>query len=216
MIDLPADQTMDQAPDSGQAPDTVQAASDELLLLGARLRDEVALTVLYDRYGGLIFTLASRVVGDRALAEEITQDVFLRIWHGREQYDTVHGTTAAWLLGIARDLALEVKRGRQNASGPATSEPPAQDATVEHGAPASPDEIALRTAVRQAFSRLPVRQRTALELTFYSGLTAADIAREFDESIETIEVNVRDGVRRFTSLLTPELDGDPRREADAS
>lgn len=89
-----------------------ELTSDEMLLRGVRLRDETALSMLYDRYGGLVFTLALRVLGDRELAEEVMQDVFLRCWHGLEQYDTARGRLAGWLLGITRNRAIDVLRGR--------------------------------------------------------------------------------------------------------
>ena len=95
-----------------------------MLLLGARQRDEDALLMLYDRYGGLVYTLALRVLGDHDRAEEVTQDVFLRCWHGLEGYDAARGTLPGWLLGIGRSRAIDALRGRQPQSDrrePATS-----------------------------------------------------------------------------------------------
>ena len=75
------------------------------------MRDEQALGQLYDRYGKLVFTLALRVVGDRAPAEEVTHDVFLRCWNGLDQFDATRGTVPAWLFGIARHRAIDAVRG---------------------------------------------------------------------------------------------------------
>lgn len=83
-------------------PADADVTSDEMLLLGARLRDETALGMLYDRYGGLVYALALRIVGDRDLAEEVAHDVLIRCWHDSEQYDRSRGTLPGWLLGMAR------------------------------------------------------------------------------------------------------------------
>ena len=88
-------------------------SSNEMLLHGVRLRDPSALGALFDRHGGLVYTLARRIVGDRDLAEEIALDVFLRCWHGLEQYDPTHGTLPAWLLGVTRGRAVNLLRGRR-------------------------------------------------------------------------------------------------------
>src|SRR4249919_1066004 len=90
-----------------QTPSLVRVASDELLLLGARLHDDVALGVLYDRYSAEVYALALDVLQDRNAAEAVLHDVFLRCWRGVEIYDAVCGTTHDWLLGIARSRALE-------------------------------------------------------------------------------------------------------------
>ena len=87
---------------------------DSELLRRVQARDEAALAALYDEYGGLVYTLALRIVGDRHLAQEVLQDTFLRCWEGAEQYDPARGRPAAWLLGVARNRAIDLLRGRQH------------------------------------------------------------------------------------------------------
>jgi len=74
--------------------------------------DETALEILYNRYAGLIFTLALRIVGDPELAREVLQDTFLRCWDGRETYDVGRGRVPWWLMGIARNRAIDLLRSR--------------------------------------------------------------------------------------------------------
>jgi anti-sigma-K factor RskA len=90
-----------------QPPSLVRVASDELLLLGARLHDDVALGVLFDRYGPEVYALALDTVQHGDAAEAVMQDVFLRCWRGVEIYDTSRGTTHDWLLEITRSRALD-------------------------------------------------------------------------------------------------------------
>ena len=88
--------------------------SDAELVLGMRAGRESALEALYDRYGGLVFTLALRIVGDAELAREVLQDTFLRSWDGRETYDPERGRVPWWLMGIARNRAIDLLRSRSH------------------------------------------------------------------------------------------------------
>src|SRR5213083_3315368 len=85
----------------------------DLELLGRmRLGDESALEALYARYGGLVYTLAMRIVGDPELAREVLQDTFIRSWDGRARYDPGRGRVPWWLMGIARNRAVDLLRSR--------------------------------------------------------------------------------------------------------
>jgi RNA polymerase sigma-70 factor (ECF subfamily) len=187
-----------------------------LLLLGARLRDEVALTALYDRYAALIFTLALRVVGERPRAETVMQDVFLRCWRGQDQYDAAHGTPATWLLGMALEFALESRRVRQSGadsaevaaadalpSANARDEAP-ESAEVEPGAPALPAEVATRERVGRAVADLAELERSTIELAYYGGLTQTEIATQLGEPLAVVEDSVRDGLARLRRALNLE------------
>src|SRR5438067_7406072 len=79
-----------------------------------RLGDEAALEALYVRYGGLVYTLALRIVGDPELTREVVQDTFLRSWDGRESYDPERGRVPWWLMGIARNRAVDLLRSRSH------------------------------------------------------------------------------------------------------
>jgi RNA polymerase sigma-70 factor (ECF subfamily) len=207
-----------QPPDepSGSVPDGTEAASDEMLLLGARLRDESALAMLYDRYGGLVFTLALRVLGDRDLAEEVMQDVFLRCWHGLEQYDAARGTLPGWLLGIARNRSIDLLRGRQHQARLREREPLPEPGELEPGTPDRAEEVVLRAMVGQALTELSEPQREAIELAYYGGLTQAEVADQLGEPLGTIRTRIRDGLRRLRRMLAPIVDVSAAREGGAS
>src|SRR5262245_66022566 len=86
--------------------------SDPDLVRRMRQGDESALEMLYARYGGLVYSLALRIVGDPELAREVLQDTFLRSWDGRATYDPERGRVAWWLMGIARNGAVDLLRSR--------------------------------------------------------------------------------------------------------
>jgi RNA polymerase sigma-70 factor (ECF subfamily) len=182
------------------------AASDELLLLGARRHDEDALGMLYDRYGGLVFTLALRIVGDRDLAEEVMQDAFLRCWNSMDQFDGERGTVASWLMGITRNRAIDVLRGRQHQARLRENQTLPEAGPLEPGTPDSSDDVVLQQTVGQALAELTDPQRQAIELAYYAGLTQAEVAERLGEPLGTVKTRMRDGLRRLRRMLSSVID----------
>ena len=172
--------------------------------------EESALEVLYVRYGGLIFTLALRIVGDPELAREVLQDTFLRCWDGREAYDPGRGRVPGWLMGIARNRAIDLLRSRPHQARLREREPlvglvsePAQRDVA--------DSVTLRLAVASALQGLPIGQRQAIELAYYGGRTQVEIARELGEPLGTIKSRTREAMERLRAVLWPLIE--PKREA---
>src|SRR5262245_38975493 len=179
----------------GQPPDLE-------LLRQMRAGDETALEALYKRYAGLVFTLALRVVGDPELAREVLQDTFLRCWDGRDSYDPSRGRVAWWLMGIARNRAIDLLRSRPHQARLREGKPLSGVARTE--VPNQPDigeAVTLRRAVASALESLPVAQRQAIELAYYAGLTQAEIAHELDEPLGTVKSRTREAMERLRISL---------------
>jgi RNA polymerase sigma-70 factor (ECF subfamily) len=171
---------------------------DPDLIRRMRLGDEAALETLYARYGGLLYTLALRIVGDRELAREVLQDTLLRAWDGRENYDVGRGRVPWWLMGIARNRAIDLLRSRSHQARLREQTP--LDVRTP-GAPAPAEEIAQRQAVIQALAELSGVQRTAIELAYYGGFTQAEIATRLGEPLGTIKSRTREAMERLRRLL---------------
>ena len=181
-----------------------EAVDDSALLRRMRLGDERALEELYARYGGLLYTLALRIVGDRELAREVVQDTFLRSWDGRETYDAQRGRVPWWLMGIARNRAIDLLRSRSH------QQRIRERATRPHGAHAAPaddlsDAVSERVTVVHALQALPDGQRMAIELAYYNGLTQTEIAEQLGQPLGTIKSRTREAMDRLRGLLTPAL-----------
>lgn len=172
--------------------------------------EESALEVLYARYGSLIFTLALRIVGDHELAREVLQDTFLRCWDGRGAYDPERGRVPGWLMGIARNRAIDLLRSRSHQARLREREPLAGFATGPAQRDAT-DTIMLRRAVLNALQDLTIGQRQAIELAYYGGQTQAEIARELGEPLGTIKSRTREAMERLRAVLWPLIE--PKREA---
>lgn len=168
--------------------------------------DESALEALYARYGGLVYTLALRIVGDPDLAREVLQDAFLRSWNGRETYDPLRGRVAWWLMGIARNRAIDLLRSRTHQARLRERDAPsALMAAGDAGANAL-DALGLRRAVTNALAGLPAAQREAIELAYYGGMTQSEIARELGQPLGTIKSRMREAMERLRMLLRPVID----------
>jgi RNA polymerase sigma-70 factor (ECF subfamily) len=180
-----------------------EPVADGDLVRQMRLGDERALEALYRRYGGLVYTLALRIVGDAELAREVLQDTFLRSWDGRDTYDASRGRVPWWLMGIARHRAIDLLRSRSHQARLRERDPQPR-ASVTADPTATPDEaIALRRAVTDALAELPAVQREAIELAYYRGLTQIEIAHELRQPLGTIKGRVREAMERLRSLLGP-------------
>jgi RNA polymerase sigma-70 factor (ECF subfamily) len=156
------------------------------------------------------------VLGDRAAAEDIAQEAFVRAWRRADGFDARRGTVAAWLLRITRNLAIDRLRLR----APELTDPArlasldlvAGGAAVEDAAVTSDAAAAVRAALRQ----LPVEQSRALLLAAFYGCTAEEISRSEDIPVGTAKTRIRLGLRKVRALLVdinPVLDVHPVQEA---
>lgn len=158
--------------------------------------DEVALAALYDRYSGMLYAMLLRILRDTGAAEEVLQDLFLQVWRGAVRFDARRGTLAAWLLVIGRSRALSRLRLRRRRE---VLEYPGEYSfeTVSSGQDLE-DEIArtqLSERVRIALATLPVKQREALEMAYFEGLSQTEIAAQTGSPLGTVKSRVRGGLQ---------------------
>jgi RNA polymerase sigma-70 factor (ECF subfamily) len=170
--------------------------------------DEAALEALYTRYGGLVYTLALRIVGDPELAREVLQDTFLRCWNGSDTYDPVRGRVPWWLMGIARNGAIDLLRSRPHQARLREQERLTAEEPVY---PEPADRVLLRRTVASALQGLSTVQREAIELAYYGGLTQVEIAQALKEPLGTIKSRTRDAMEHLRRLLRPSME--PRVDA---
>jgi RNA polymerase sigma-70 factor (ECF subfamily) len=179
-----------------------EGPADADLLERMRDGDEAALEVLYARYGGLVYTLALRIVGDAELAREVLQDTFLRSWDGREAYDPERGRVPWWLMGIARNRAIDLLRSRSHQARLREREPLARGAH-DPSATDTQEVLLVRRSITDALRDLSIVQREAIELAYYAGLTQAEIARELGQPLGTVKSRTREAMDRLRQALRP-------------
>lgn len=169
--------------------------------------DARALEALYDRYSGVVFSFALRLVQDRPLAEEVLQEVFFRAWQQGGSFSAQRGSLVTWLLSITHNLAIDEIRKRRRRPQKADSEEPelvlAGVADTSAGADVE-NEVwlgSLRDTVRVALGQLPPAQREAIELAYYQGLTQREIAEALGEPLGTIKTRMRLGLQKLREAL---------------
>jgi RNA polymerase sigma-70 factor, ECF subfamily len=178
--------------------------ADPDLVRRMREGDEAALEMLYARYGGLVYSLTMRIVGDPELAREVLQDTFLRSWDGRATYDPQRGRVAWWLMGIARNGAVDLLRSRPHQARLRERERLSVD--VSTGAKDAAEAFGLRRDVMNALGSLPTAQRAAIELAYYSGMTQTEIAHALNEPLGTVKSRMRQALDRLRELLAPAME----------
>lgn len=175
---------------------------DRALVLRVVARDEAALAGLYDRYSAQVNGLALTFLGDPAVAEEVTHDVFLRVWEHPAAYDPARGTFAGWLFRVARNRAIDqLRRRRETSIGDLEAGPGGWIADPEP----TPEEQTLRglrrLEVLSALDTLPVDQRRLLEMAYYTGLSQREIAERLERPLGTVKSQIRSAMRRLADRL---------------
>jgi RNA polymerase sigma-70 factor (ECF subfamily) len=146
------------------------------------------------------------IVGDHHLAEEVLQDTFWRSWVGVDTFDPQRGRLVGWLLGVARNRAIDLLRGRQH-----QARLHERDEVVTLIQPDGHDEMALRDTLGRALGSLSTAQRQAIELAYYGDLTQAEIAHTLGTPLGTVKTRMRDGMEKLRTLLRPLLAAEDRR-----
>jgi RNA polymerase sigma-70 factor (ECF subfamily) len=163
-----------------------------------------ALSELYDRYSRLVFSLALHSVGDRAAAEEITQDVFLRAWQRARQYRAERAKVSTWLTSITRHRAIDQLRrrgSRPEMRSVAWAEIPPEAEPSINGPEESAALTMERTRVRAAIARLSVTQKQVLALAYFQGLTQSQIAETLGLPLGTVKTRIRLGMQKLREML---------------
>jgi RNA polymerase sigma-70 factor (ECF subfamily) len=167
---------------------------DESLMRGLAEAESAALRALYRKYGGLVYGLALKVCGDSGMAEEVVQDVFLRVWRGASSYSRDKGAVATWLGRIARNRAIDALRGARARYAVVRDD----WADREDPRALDPEEEASRASsasvLRAAVAQLPEEQRLALSLAFFRGMTHSEIAEALSLPLGTVKSRIREAM----------------------
>lgn len=185
-------------------------AEDVSSLRQASEGDGPALSRLYDTHARAIYSLALRVLGDQADAEDVVQEVFAQAWRQAGRYDARRGTVAAWLLTMARTRAIDRLRARRARPDTRGSDP--DDAGQALAAPLIDpgDTLAAErdaARVRAALADLPLLQRLAIELAYFEGLSQSEIAERLEQPLGTIKTRIRLGLLKLRDALSGTVAG---------
>ena len=188
----------------------ISTLSDSALVIAIARFQETALAEAYRRHGGAVWALCKQVVRSDALADEITQDVFLRLWREPERFDATRGSLRAFLNSIAHSRAVDLLRSE--AARVAREERDARaTATGGYDLERHVWDMAEAEHVRAALHELPQRERVAIHLAYFEGYTYREIAELQGEPEGTVKSRIRAGLRRMRAMLRT-LDSEPIEE----
>jgi RNA polymerase sigma-70 factor (ECF subfamily) len=179
---------------------SLREVSDAALVVAiARWRQD-ALAEAYRRHAGAAFALARRLLGDRDLAEEVLQEVFLRLWNAPERYDAERGSLRSYLLAQTHGRSVDLLRSET--SRRRREEREARE-TAEHGVDIEREVIDLSVAdqVKEVVAELPADERRAIELAYFGGHTYRQVAVLLDQPEGTVKSRIRSGLRRMRQGL---------------
>jgi RNA polymerase sigma-70 factor (ECF subfamily) len=170
--------------------------------------DQRSFGQLYERFSGVLFSTAYRVLNDPEAAEDVRQDVFLQIWEKAPLYDADRGKPLTWAMTLTRNKAIDRLRGIQRRArlGEALKCDAATDEKFDdRDSFHAVDLTEQKALVRAALTKLGDHQRAALELAFFKGMTQTEIAKHLQEPLGTVKARVRRGLIRLRSLLDSPL-----------
>ncbi len=177
---------------------TGEATTDWSLLARIGQKEEEALSVLYDRYSGLVFSEAKRILRDTGAAEEILQDLFYQVWRTAERFDPTKGSLAGWLLVAARNRAISKLRRKSGKTEELDENGVSLSIDVESHAA----QNLLLDKVKAVMGSLPENQREALECAYFEGMSHTEIAEKTGQPLGTVKTRIRSAMESLRKVLS--------------
>ena len=174
--------------------------TDEQLIASIQGKDARALEDFYDRHRVLAYSLALRVLGSPADAEDVVQEAFVNVWRASGTYRSDRSTGRSWLLSIVHHRSIDKIRGRQTRLQPVELEegmnvPDSSDVWADVSNALTGEDV------RHALSQLPPEQRDTIELAYFKGYTQSQIAQLMEVPLGTVKGRMRIGLHKLRTLL---------------
>src|SRR5829696_343594 len=167
---------------------------------------EVALSKLYDRYSRTVFGVGLKILGDRSMAEELVQEVFLKVWRSSGTFDPVRGSFSTWLYRVTRSVALDLYRKRAHRVRFVSDGDPyvgsARDPSA--GPQQVADESWLSWRVSRVFFLLDTPHREVIELAYFSGLSQSEISERTGVPLGTVKSRTASAYKSLRKDLVPQ------------
>ena len=179
-------------------------SDQQLIEQVAGARPEAALSTLYDRYSRTVFGVGLKLLGDHSLAEEVVQEVFLKVWRSSHTFDSSRGSFSTWLYRMTRNTAFDLHRKRARRINPVPDGDSQTAATPDPspGPQESGDDSWLAWRVSRALEGLSAAHREVIELAYFQGLTQTEISRQTGVPLGTVKTRTSSALRQLRMGLT--------------
>jgi RNA polymerase sigma-70 factor, ECF subfamily len=173
---------------------------------------EAALSALYDRYSRTVFGVGLKILGDRSMAEELVQEVFLKVWRSSGTFDSTRGSFSSWLYRVTRSVALDLYRKRARRVRPVSDgqSPIAAERDPSAGPQEVVDESWLSWRVSRALEVLDAPHREVIDLAYFSGLSQREISEQTGVPLGTVKTRTASAYKSLRRELAVQ---DSSREA---
>ncbi|MGI2328775.1 RNA polymerase sigma factor [Planococcus sp. YIM B11945] len=177
----------------------MEKSTDSELYVRIRAKEKEALEQLYDRYEKILFSFIYKMTEDRSLAEEALQEVFIKIWRGKGDYDDSKGKFTSWLFRMAQNVAIDLIRKRKAPSVPLDEigDMASQDSSVEDAAEWQEKKEEIETAVLS----LSEEQQKMIQLFYFKGYTHETISSLCDVPLGTVKSRIRLALKKLKISL---------------
>ncbi|HEX4484002.1 MAG TPA: sigma-70 family RNA polymerase sigma factor [Solirubrobacteraceae bacterium] len=188
--------------ESADTKDKLRKLADEELMELVAGNDADAFEVVLERHSDAAFSLAYRICGRRALAEDIAQEAFLSVWRSGARYDRARGSVRTWTLGIVHNRAVDtLRRSGTHERRLISDEGLAETLEAPERTEVQAVEKATSREIQGALSELPSEQRRVIELAYFGGFTHTEIASMLDTPVGTVKGRMRLGLRKLRDEL---------------
>jgi RNA polymerase sigma-70 factor (ECF subfamily) len=170
----------------------------ELVML-LKQRDEPAFSYLYDHYSGALYSVILGIVPDRELANDVLQDVFIKIWRQMDTYDTTKGRLFTWMLNVARNASIDVVRSKNFQQSQQNRELTENIYDAGGSTNINTDKIGLRKIVH----KLKEDYRVLVELSYFEGFTQDEISKMLDVPLGTVKTRLRAALIQLKQVIKP-------------
>jgi RNA polymerase sigma-70 factor, ECF subfamily len=160
--------------------------ADDVLLDRVRANDQIAMADLFDRYGGMVFSVALRILKDRGQAEDVMQDIFCQFWKKPDAFTVGKGSLGGWLLVVARNRAIDSLRRVKHTDSP-------DDVVLASNSnlASETERNSMMDKARAVLQELPQEQQMSIELAYFEGLSHSEIATRTGDPLGTVKTRIR-------------------------
>jgi len=170
---------------------------DTGLLTRIQAGDQEAMSVLFDRYGTMVYSVALRVLKDTGEAEDVMQDIFVQVWKNPGAFVSGKGSLAGWLVVVARNRSIDMIRRRRPTDPVELFSLPSSTNLAREA-----ERNSLLAKVRGVMGSLPDEQRKSVELAFFEGLSHSEIAEKTGDPLGTVKTRIRLALTSIRKALT--------------
>src|SRR6185503_1051709 len=172
--------------------------SDKSLMDRVRVHEQQAMAALFDRYAGMVYSVALRVLRDTGQAEDVTQEIFFQLWRNPDSFSAARGSLSTWLLVVARNRAIDHLRQRR----PAELVDEVVIASTTNLQSEAERSIMMQR-VRGILGDLPREQQDSLQMAFFDGLSHSEIAEKTGQPLGTVKTRIRSALTSLRKRLEP-------------